>query len=72
LSAPVPVYKDFEELYLAFVFTNIRRDLGTDDAFVRKMLGNESPEQLAHRLVSGTKLNDPKARKSCTQEARRR
>ena len=62
LSAPVPVYKDFEELYLAFVFTNIRRDLGTDDAFVRKMLGNESPEQLAHRLVSGTKLNDPKAR----------
>ena len=62
LSAPVPVYKDFEELYLAFVFTNIRRDLGADDAFVRKMLGNESPEQLAHRLVSGTKLNDPKAR----------
>ena len=62
LSTPVPVYKDFEELYLAFVFTNIRRDLGTDDAFVRKMLGNESPEQLAHRLVSGTKLNDPKAR----------
>ena len=62
LSTPVPVYKDFEELYLAFVFTNIRRDLGADDAFVRKMLGNESPEQLAHRLVSGTKLNDPKAR----------
>src|SRR5208337_5352671 len=62
LSAPVPVYKDFEELNMAFVFTNIRRNLGADDAFVRKMLGNESPEQLAHRLVTGTHLEDPKVR----------
>ncbi len=62
LSAPVPIYKDLEELSLAFAFTNIRRDLGADDAFVRKMLGNESPEQLAHRLVSSTHLDDPKTR----------
>jgi hypothetical protein len=62
LSAPVLVYKDLEELNLAFAFTIIRRDLGTDDAFVRTMLGMESPEQLAHRLVSGTKLEDPKVR----------
>ena len=62
LSAPVPVYKDIEELDLTFLFTTIRRDLGTDDEFVRKMLGKESPEQLAHRLVSGTRLEDPKLR----------
>jgi hypothetical protein len=62
LSAPVPVYKDIEELNLTFLFSAIRRDLGTDDAFVRKMLGKESPEQLAHRLVSGTRLEDPKLR----------
>ncbi|MGB9236461.1 MAG: S46 family peptidase [Terriglobales bacterium] len=62
LSAPTPVYKDQEELDLALAFTVIRRDLGTDDAFVRKMLGKESPEQLAHRLVSGTHLDDPKVR----------
>lgn len=64
LSAPVPVYKDFEELNLAFSFTNVRRNLGTDDAFVRKVLGRESPEQLAHRLVSGTHLEDPKVREA--------
>jgi hypothetical protein len=62
LSAPVPIYKDLEELDLALAFTGIRRNLGTDDPFVRKMLGNESPEQLAHRLVRGTRLEDPKVR----------
>jgi hypothetical protein len=62
LAAPAPVYPDLEELNLAFLFTVIRRDLGTDDAFVRKILGKESPEQLAHRLVSGTHLGDAKVR----------
>jgi hypothetical protein len=62
LSASVPVYKDLDELDLAFMFSVIRRDLGTDDPFVRKMLGKESPEQLAHRLVTGTHLEDPKVR----------
>ncbi len=62
LTAAVPVYKDLEELNLAFLFTVVRRDLGADDAFVRKMLGKESPEQLAHRLVTGTHLEDPKVR----------
>jgi hypothetical protein len=62
LSAPVPIYKDLEELNLALMFDEIRRDLGADDPFVRKMLSNESPEQLAHRLVSGTHLEDPKVR----------
>jgi len=62
LTAPVPTYRDLEELTLAFSFTGIRRDLGTDDPFVRKMLGKESPEQLAHRLVTGTHLDDPKVR----------
>ena len=64
LSASVPVYKDLEELNLTLMFTVIRRDLGADDPFVRKMLGNESPEQLAHRLVAGTHLEDPKVRES--------
>ena len=62
LSAPVPIYKEVQELDLAFLFSHVRRDLGTDDPFVRKMLGDESPEELAHRLVSGTRLEDPKVR----------
>ncbi len=62
LTAAVPVYKDLEDLNLTFLFTVVRRDLGTDDPFVRKMLGKESPEQLAHGLVTGTRLDDPKVR----------
>src|ERR1035438_5164475 len=64
LAAPVPVYKDLEELELSFLLTIIRRDLGADDGFVRKMLGKESPEQLAHRLVMGTHLEDAKVREA--------
>jgi Peptidase S46 len=62
LSAAVPIYKDLEEQELTLAFTLIRRDLGTDDAFARKMLGKDSPEQLAHKLVSGTHLEDAKVR----------
>ncbi len=64
LSAPIPVYKDLEELTLGFAFTSMQRDLGADDPFVRKMLGKESPGQLAHRLVTGTHLDDAKVREA--------
>jgi Peptidase S46 len=62
ISAATPIYKDLEELKLAYLFTFVRRDLGADDPFVHTMLGKESPEQLAHRLVAGTHLDDPKVR----------
>jgi hypothetical protein len=64
ISAPVPIYKDAQELDLTFLLSNVRRELGADDPFVRKMLGKESPEQLAHRLVSETHLDDPKVREA--------
>jgi hypothetical protein len=64
LAAPIPVHKDLEELSLAYVFTTTRRDLGEGDAFVRKMLGDESPAHLADRLISGTHLDDPKVREA--------
>jgi Peptidase S46 len=64
MAAPIPVHKDLQQLTLAFVFTTIRRDLGVDGPFVRKMLGDESPEQLAHRLMIGTHLDEPKVREA--------
>ena len=64
LSAPVPIYKDLEELNLTLVFSEVRRDLGADDPFVHKLLGKESPAQLAHRLVTGTHLDDAKVREA--------
>jgi hypothetical protein len=64
LLAPIPVFKDLEELNLAYTFNVIRRDLGADDPFVHGLLGTESPDQLAHRLVTDTKLDDPAVRKA--------
>jgi hypothetical protein len=57
LAAPVPVFKDLEALELRWIFSEARRQLGVGDPLVVKMLGKESPEQLADRLVSGTELD---------------
>lgn len=67
ISAPIPIFKDLEKLNLALLFSQMRRDLGVDDPFVQKVLGKDSPEQLAERLVNGTQLNDPKVRESLYQ-----
>jgi hypothetical protein len=57
LAAPVPIFKDLEEMELGWIFSEARRQLGVGDPLVVKMLGKESPEQLARRLVSGTQLD---------------
>jgi len=36
-----------------------------NDPFVRKMLGDESPEELAHRLVSGPRSKTLKFARTC-------
>ncbi len=64
LTAPIPVYPDLEETTLGFAFTKTREVLSTDDPLVKRMLGTEAPDDLAHRLVSGTKLADPAVRKA--------
>ncbi len=64
VEATSPVYPDFEELNFAFVLTQLRRILGTDDPLVKRYLGNESPDALAHRCVTGTKLGDASVRKA--------
>ena len=38
--------------------TKMREELGADHPFVRKVLGKESPRQVATRVVKGTKLYD--------------
>lgn len=64
VEANVPVYPDFEELKFAFVLTQLRRALGTDDPLVKRYLGNESPEEVARRCIAGTKLGDVSVRKA--------
>ncbi|MBV1775558.1 S46 family peptidase [Burkholderiaceae bacterium DAT-1] len=60
--APTPVYAHYEKVRLAWALAKMRERLGADNAFVRKVLGKASPEQLAEKLVDGSKLNDPAVR----------
>jgi Peptidase S46 len=67
LFSPAPIYPEFEKLKLEFALTKLRETLGTDHPFVAQILGKESPEQVAKRLVDGTKLGDPAFRKALWQ-----
>lgn len=57
-----PVERELEELYLAFWLSKAREYLTADDPDTRLLLGRDSPETLAARLVSGTTLADPAVR----------
>ncbi|MCC7395405.1 MAG: S46 family peptidase [Sphingomonadaceae bacterium] len=59
----VPIYPWLEELNLGFWLSKTREYLTADSADVRALLGNESPEGLAARLISGTRLGDPAYRR---------
>jgi len=64
LLDPRPIYPWLEELVLSYWMSKTREALTTDDPRVKAMLGKESPEQLGHRLVTGTTLADPAVRKA--------
>jgi len=64
LFSTAPVYPEFEKVKLGFSLTKMRERLGADDAFVRRVLGRQSPDQLAAALVAGTKLGDPEVRRA--------
>jgi hypothetical protein len=59
-----PVYGWLDELLLGWSLSKAREYLGVDDPDSKLMLGRESPEALAKRLVSGTRLADPAVRKA--------
>ncbi len=55
---------ELETLYLGFWLSKAREAMGTDAPETKVLLGRESPEGLAERLVSGTKLGDAAVRKA--------
>lgn len=59
-----PVDKPLEQIYLEFWLSKTREYLTTDDPATKALLGKESPEGLAARLVAGTTLADAAARKA--------
>ena len=58
-----PIYPALDEVQLAFWLSKSREYLTADDPYVRRLLGKESPEALARRLVRETKLGDAAYRK---------
>jgi hypothetical protein len=63
LFSTAPIYPDYEKVKLAWSLTKMREWLGADDPFVKGLLGKESPEQVAERLIGKTKLGDVGVRK---------
>ncbi|MGE3142943.1 MAG: S46 family peptidase [Hyphomonadaceae bacterium] len=61
--AETPVEAPLEEMLLSFWLSKMREYLTADDPLARKILGAESPEGLAQRLVSQTRLADPAVRR---------
>jgi hypothetical protein len=64
LMSPAPVYPAFEKFKLAFSLEKMREQLGADAALVHQVLGKESPEQVAARLVDGSRLADVAVRQA--------
>ena len=58
---PIPSWLD--QLKLEWSLSKAREYLGADDPDTKLLLGRESPEGLAARLVTGTRLSDPAYRK---------
>jgi hypothetical protein len=54
-----PIYPWLDELYLEWSLSKAREYLSPDDPETKLLLGKESPEALAARLVKGTRLADP-------------
>ena len=59
IAAETPIYTDMEEIRMRYWLSKTREYLTVDNPQVKAMLGRESPEALADRLISGTKLADP-------------
>jgi Peptidase S46 len=59
-----PIYPELEVELLSLGLTKMREELGADHPYVKKVLGKDSPRQLATRLVQGTKLYDVGLRRS--------
>ena len=64
LFSKAPIYPEFEIEQLTLGLTKMREELGADHPYVKKVLGKDSPRQLATRLIQGTKLADVTLRRS--------
>ena len=59
-----PTYPELNEIQLEWWLSKTREILTVDDPRIRPLLGDESPEGLAERLIAGTTLADPAVREA--------
>lgn len=59
LGAETPLYLEMEEIRLGYWLSKTREYLTVDHPQVKALLGKESPEGLADRVIGGTRLTDP-------------
>lgn len=64
VASAAPIHPALEEVKLAWSLAKLREELGADDPRVKAVLGKESPEAVAERLVAGTGLGDAAVRKA--------
>jgi len=64
LFSEAPIYPEYEKVMLAFSLTKLREYLSPDHPVVKAVLGKESPEAVADRLVNDTRLGKLEVRKS--------
>jgi hypothetical protein len=57
-----PIDRVLEEVQLSFWLSKLRENLTVDDPLTQRVLGRESPEALAHRLATTSRLDDPAER----------
>lgn len=67
LFSPAPIYPGMEEARIAGSLTRSAAELGSDDEWIKSILGGRTPAGLAADLVKGTKLADPSVRKSLVE-----
>ena len=64
LFSPAPIYPAMEQARLSGGVAESVRQLGAEDDFVKTVLGSGTPDALAVEVINGTKLADPKVRKT--------
>jgi peptidase S46-like protein len=63
LFSTAPVHAQLETATLGWSLGKMREELRPEHPVVQKLLSRETPEELAARVVGGTKLGDPAVRK---------
>ena len=63
LLSEAPIHEELEIRNLSFGLDKLREDLGPDHPLVKALLGKESPDELAARVVRGTRLKEQAERK---------